>query len=278
MEAEDEGRCSIAQDTLRNSTDFLGRFLAQSGGAGGVTSPYVCPHCHCFPLEDYTWWVSAGQKPCSWWCAACGGQYDWRAPNRILVIQDSTDHREAKVSRAHSAHQKTRENSTNALKLLTNQQKDGDSPVGTVVAGLLERSRSSIVDGLRRFISEDNHEAVKVGDVHRETRSKTVVKPNFKAPAVIREGAGELTSRAREEGVLRPFSGTSNVGDQRWEASAGRRGLARLLPGYFPEWEATYRHNKYLHQAVKKQEIWTKQKCRSAVGPERSQRQRCGLL
>ena len=103
VEAEDEGRLSIAQDTLRRSTDFLGRFLAQSSGARGVTLSYVCPHCHCFPLEDYTWWVSAGhgQKPCSWWCAACGGQYDWRAPNRILVIQDSTDHREAKVSRAH---------------------------------------------------------------------------------------------------------------------------------------------------------------------------------
>ena len=134
------------------------------------------------------------------------------------------------------------------------------------------------MDGLRRLTSKDNHEAVKVGDVHRETRSKTVVKPKFKAPrAVIREGAGELTSRGREEGVLRTFSDTSNVGDQRWEAPAGRRGLARLLPDYFPEWEATYRHNKYLHQAVKKQEIWRKKNA-NAAGPQRCQRQRGGLL
>ena len=57
---------------------------------------YVCPHRRCFPLEDYFWWVSSWhgdgntrkKKPCRW-CAACGGQYDWRALNRVLVIQDS---------------------------------------------------------------------------------------------------------------------------------------------------------------------------------------------
>ena len=117
-----------------------------------------------------------GKKQCSWWCAACGGQY-WRAPNRILVKQDSTDHREAKVFRAHAAPQGTCDNLINALKLLTNQQKDGDRSVGKMVTGLLERSRSRTMDGLRKFIAEDNHEAVKVGDLHRETRSKNVVKP-----------------------------------------------------------------------------------------------------
>ena len=29
-------------------------------GMGGVTLSYVCPHCNCFPLEDYIWWVSMG--------------------------------------------------------------------------------------------------------------------------------------------------------------------------------------------------------------------------
>ena len=43
-----------------------------------------------------------GKKPCSWWCAACCGQYNVRAPNRMLVIQDSTDRREATVFRAHA--------------------------------------------------------------------------------------------------------------------------------------------------------------------------------
>ena len=66
---------------------------------------------------------------------------DWRAPNRILVLHNSTDHREAKVFRAHAAPQGICDNLINALRLLTNQQKDGDSPVGTIVAGLLEKSQ-----------------------------------------------------------------------------------------------------------------------------------------
>ena len=103
---------------------------------GGVTFSYVCPHCNCFPLEDFFWWVSSGygdgnnrkEKQCSWWCAACGGQYDWRAPNKVLVIQDGVDPREAKVFRAHAAPQGLCDNLIIALKLLPNQQKYGDIP------------------------------------------------------------------------------------------------------------------------------------------------------
>ena len=36
-----------------------------------------------------------------------------------------------------------------ALKLLTNQQEDGDSPVGKIVSGWLEKSRSIKMEGLR---------------------------------------------------------------------------------------------------------------------------------
>ena len=46
-------------------------------------------------------------KECNWWCAACGGQYDWRAPNRLLVRQDSVDPREANVFRAHGSTART---------------------------------------------------------------------------------------------------------------------------------------------------------------------------
>ena len=67
------------------------------------------------------------------WCAASGGQYDWRAPNRVLVIQESTDPREAKVFQAHAAPQGVCDNLIHALKLLTNQQKDGDGPVGKLL-------------------------------------------------------------------------------------------------------------------------------------------------
>ena len=99
----------------------------------------------------------------------------------MLAIQDSTDHRETKDFRAHAAPQGTCDNLVHALKLLTNQRKDGDSPVGTIVTGLLERSRSRIMDGVRKFIAEGNHEAVTVGDLHRETRSKKIVKTKFRS-------------------------------------------------------------------------------------------------
>ena len=35
------------------------------------------------------------------------------------------------------------------------------------------------MDGPKKFIAVDNHEAVKVGDLHRETKSKNVGKPKF---------------------------------------------------------------------------------------------------
>ena len=51
-----------------------------------------------------------------------------------------------------------------ALKLLANQQKDGDSPK-SIIAGLHERSRRGIMDGLRSFIEADNHSAVGIFSV-----------------------------------------------------------------------------------------------------------------
>ena len=96
VEQEDEGWLSIAQAILRKSTDFLRRIIAPVDGMGGVTLSYVCPHCHCFPLDGHIWSVSSGhgdvkkkkkKKQCNWWCAACGGHYDWRAPNKGLGRQ-----------------------------------------------------------------------------------------------------------------------------------------------------------------------------------------------
>ena len=85
------------------------------------------------------------------------------APNRVLVIQDSADPREANVFLSHAAPQGICHNLINSLKLLTNQQKDGDSPVEHIVTGLLEKSRRGIMEGLRKFIAVGSHEAVKVG-------------------------------------------------------------------------------------------------------------------
>ena len=65
------GRLSIVQTNLLRSTDNLRRIIAPVGGQGGVTMSYLCPHCKSFHLEDYIWWVSAGKKHSSLWCAVC---------------------------------------------------------------------------------------------------------------------------------------------------------------------------------------------------------------
>ena len=97
------------------------------------------------------------KKQSNWWCAAFGGQYDWRNPNRVLVMQHSTDRSEAKVFRVHAPPTGVCENLICSLKLQANQHVGGDSNV-EVVEGLQEHSKSRM-DELRRFIV-DNHEAV----------------------------------------------------------------------------------------------------------------------
>ena len=69
--------------------------------------------------------------------------------------------------------------------------------------------------------------AVEIGDLEKETRSKKVEERKFTTDfpgAVIREGADELTLRAREEGVLHAFYRRHEC----WELKeGGRRSSAR---------------------------------------------------
>ena len=75
----------------------------------------------------------------------------------------STNEDEAKDFRAHAIPQGLCENLINELKLLANQQKDGDSPILNISMGLKEKRRERITNELRRFITSDNHSAVEVG-------------------------------------------------------------------------------------------------------------------
>ena len=54
----------------------------------------------------------------TWRCAVCVGKFEWRAPNRILVVQLGTSAKEAKVFGAHAA-------LLVPPKLLANQQTEG---------------------------------------------------------------------------------------------------------------------------------------------------------
>ena len=90
------------------------------------------------------------------------------------------------------------------------------------------------MDGLGRFMA-DNHEAVKVGDLELNMESRPVWRPKFTTDfpdAVVREGADELTLRKEEEGAVRSFIDTTEVGNRGWWATARGLGLARHLPGH----------------------------------------------
>ena len=120
---------------------------------------------------------------------------------------------EAKLFRAHAAPLELCDILINALKLLANQQKNGDSPIQSIVTGLHERSRKGIMDSLRSFIKEDNHCAVDVGHLSKGKRPFKVQKPNISEDypeAAIREGADELTLRVEEVGTL------DHIEDDRW--------------------------------------------------------------
>ena len=97
------------------------------------------------------------------------------------------------------------------------------------------RCRKGIMDGLRKFITVDNHDAV-WGGLRQGIESFQVVQPMFTAgfsSEVIREEADEVTLRAHEEGVRRTFIDTTNSGTID-RGPAGRCGLACLLPGHLP--------------------------------------------
>ena len=128
-------------------------------------------------------------KHCSWWCAICGEKYEWRAPDRLLVVQTGVSASQAKVFKAHAVPQGLCENLINALKLLANQQKDGYSPIQGIVTGLCERSRKGIMEGLRNYFKVDSHCAVDVGHLNEGARSFEVRGPK------LEEGCPEVSIR-----------------------------------------------------------------------------------
>ena len=141
--AKDEiGRVGIVKEILRNSTEFLRRIIAPVGRNG--RSHFVvcfCPQCNLFHLEDCIWWVSSGhgRKHCRWWCAVCGGQYEWRHQTEFWWCSAwmPAKQRFSKHMWCHKGHVNI---SQTPPAFLANQQTDGDSPIQSIVTGLHERS------------------------------------------------------------------------------------------------------------------------------------------
>ena len=91
---------------------------------------------------------SSGRKGSNkWWCAICGEKYDWKQPNRLVVVQTGESINQAKVFKAHAVPQGLCGSLINALKLLANQQEDGDGLIQNIVTNLGKESRQGLTEG-----------------------------------------------------------------------------------------------------------------------------------
>ena len=121
------------------------------------------------------------------------------------MVQLGANANEAKVFKAHAAPQGLCEILIITIRVLANQQTDGDSPIQSIATGLHERSGKGIMDGLRSFIEIDTHSAVDDVNLHRGMKPFSVQKPNFSEgypEAAIREGADDSTLRAEDVKTL----------------------------------------------------------------------------
>ena len=118
-------------------------------------------------------------------------------------------------------------NLINALKLLGNQERDGDSPIQNIVTGLQEKSGKGLMHGLRSFIDVDNRRAVEVSHTRKGLRPFKVKKPKISEDhsEVSREGTDDLTLRAEEVHKLKACINVDHTGemfgDCRWWTQTG---------------------------------------------------------
>ena len=132
-------------------------------------------------------------------------EFDWREPNGLLVVQTGERVDQAKVFKAHAVPQGQCGILVNALKLLANQQEDGDGLIQNIVTNLCEVSRKGLTEGLRNFIQVDNYRCFGVGHLREGLGSFKVRRPKGEEgnPEVpVRESSHELTLRAEEVGNL----------------------------------------------------------------------------
>ena len=136
-----EERCA-AHDVYEHG--FLEADHRASGRAKKGHTVVRVPSLPPTPLEDCLWRVSSVQLV----VRGMWRPVRLRSPNRVLVVQDSTDSSEAKVFRAHAPPRGACGNFVCALKLLTNQQLEGDSLVQVPAEGRQEQSRVKMMDEL----------------------------------------------------------------------------------------------------------------------------------
>ena len=161
-------KVSIVQESRIRSTDYLRRIVAPFGGQE-ESQCLTCARIATVSLRKTR------------------EKYDCKQPNRLFVVQTGDSIGQAKVFKAHAALQGLCANLINALKLLANQQEDGDGLLQNIVKNLGKKSRKGLTDGLREFIKVDNERALDVGYLSRGTGTCQVRKPK------VPEGCPEMS-------------------------------------------------------------------------------------
>ena len=107
-------------------------------------------------------------------------------------------------------------NLINALKLLANQQEDGDGAIQNIVTNLCEGSREGLTNG---SIKIDNHRAPEAGHLNEGLGTFKIRRPKGSEgyPEVtVRESPDELTLRAEEVGTWKSYINVDHIEKERW--------------------------------------------------------------
>ena len=137
--AKDEARkLSIFQKILIRSTDYLRRIIAPAGEHGGVTMSYLCRIATVSRWETTFGGSLVGKGVTIGGARFVEKKIDWEQPNRLLVVQTGDSVNQAKVFRTHAVPQSLCGILVNVLKLLANQQEDGNGLTQNIVANLGE--------------------------------------------------------------------------------------------------------------------------------------------
>ena len=163
----------------------------------------------------------------------------------------------AKFFRAHAVPQGRCENLINALKLLANQQKDGDNPIQNIIMGLKEKCKERITNGLRSFIASDNYSAVGSGNLRRGHGVFKVVRPKMNGyrSEVLREEAGDLTLRAEAFDPLKARFNVDHIDQNFRRPSLVEADWCAFCQAIHKrtdrsEWEELYRHYREMSTAA----------------------------
>ena len=86
---------STVQEIMKTSTDYLRRIIG-----------HICARIATVSRWKTASGGSLGEKVRNnWWCANFEEKYDWKQPNRLLVVQTGESVNQAKVFRAHAVPQ-----------------------------------------------------------------------------------------------------------------------------------------------------------------------------